>query len=193
MPSPSGTQKGETAQLLALDSLDHTRQPRAWSLDASARSKSSTVDRVNAWIDEAADFAVHTVWSGALHGPFEPPRPHICAGLVAICATRALLSGGVSRRRSTLLVKRALTPPIDRRLVWARADGKKLYLKDGPTSLEAAHDWAGLGAERAQRASYATIDQSSSTHVYTTKYERKISVFDEDGALLGELTEEHWD
>ena len=56
------TTRSDERQALALASFDHTRQTRAWRWPDVGH---------DAWIDEVADFAVHTVWSGALRGPLE--------------------------------------------------------------------------------------------------------------------------
>ena len=78
--------------------------------------------------------------------------------------------------------------PDDHRVFSARADGNKLYVKTDPTGPEAAYDWTGPPG-----AHHATIEMSSSTHVYTTRWEWKVSVYDAAGTLLGEITEERWD
>jgi hypothetical protein len=176
-------EKSETAQSLALSAFDHTRQTRAWRWPG-------VIDRVDAWIEEAADFAVHTVWSGALPGPFEPPRPHLCAGLAAICARRALLNDGVHGQQSALLVARTVAVEMfsDVSLASARVAGKKLYLRRNRAGPEEVRDWTGP-----EGAHYARIEMSSSTHVYTTRWEWKTWVYDAAGTLLGELTDERWD
>jgi hypothetical protein len=76
----------------------------------------------------------------------------------------------------------------ERRVVSARSDGQKLYLKHEPAGPEVAYDWTGPAG-----AHHATTEMSESTHVYTTKHELKIRVYDAAGTLLGELTKEHGD
>ena len=85
-------------QELALSSFDHTRQTHAWS----------DFDFSDAWTNEAADFALHAVWSGALRGPFEPVPPAVCAVLAAVCAARSLALEGISLRDSSLTIARAI-------------------------------------------------------------------------------------
>src|SRR6185503_20137536 len=100
--------QSEAAQALALSVLGPVRN----TLACASGSSSTVIDRVDLWIDAAADFAVHAVWSGALPGPFDAPRPHLCAGLAAVCARRALTSDGVRGKQSTLLVARAVAAAI---------------------------------------------------------------------------------
>lgn len=76
----------------------------------------------------------------------------------------------------------------ERLVVSARSDGQKLYLKHEPAGPEAAYDWTGP-----EGAHHATIEMNESPHVYTTKHELRIRVYDAADTLLGELTNEHWD
>lgn len=85
-------------QELARASFDPTRQAHAWS----------DFDLVDGWVAEAADFAVHTVWSGALEGYVTPPAPRACAALAAVCAARAMTSDGVDPNEAVTRVARAV-------------------------------------------------------------------------------------
>ena len=85
-------------QALARASFDPTRQTNAWS----------DFDLVDGWVAETADFAVHTVWSGALEGDVTPPAPRSCAALAAVCAARALMSDGVDSTEAVVHVARAI-------------------------------------------------------------------------------------
>jgi hypothetical protein len=92
------------------------------------------------------------------------------------------------KRRGKHSKKNAAPPPDDGKRL-ARSDGQKLYLRKHDGDREMAQDWAGPAG-----AHHALIEWSDSTHVYTVRYETKISVFDEAGALLGEpIIDEHWD
>ena len=90
-------------QELARASFDPTRQMRAWS----------DFDLVDGWIAEAADFAVHTVWSGALAGYIAPPTPRVCAALAAVCAARALVSDGVDPSGAIARIASAIVKALD--------------------------------------------------------------------------------
>jgi hypothetical protein len=85
-------------QELARASFDPTRQAHAWS----------DFDLADGWVAETADFAVHTVWSGALEGYVTPPAPRACAALAAVCAARALTSDGVDPNEAVTRVARAI-------------------------------------------------------------------------------------
>lgn len=76
----------------------------------------------------------------------------------------------------------------ERRVVPARSDGKKLYLRHDPAGPEVAYDWSGP-----EGAHHATTEMNEYTCVYTTNHQLKICVYDAAGTLLGELTEDHWD
>lgn len=93
-------------QELARASFDPTRHTHAWS----------DFDLVDGWIAETADFAIHTVWSGALEGYVTPPPPRGCAALAAVCAARALTSDGVDANEAVVGVARAIARAL-------RADG----------------------------------------------------------------------
>ncbi len=93
---------------------------------------------------------------------------------------------GKSKRKKRKSKRKEVTPDDGYRL--ARSDGKKLYLKKHAGDAEVGQDWNGP-----EGAHHATIEMSSSTHVYTVRWEWKTSVFDAAGALLGEVIEERWD
>ena len=65
------------------------------------------------------------------------------------------------------------------------------------TSMAAPSAWTTRPATRTSRlpatAHHATTEMHDSTHVYTTKYELTICVYDAAGNVLGELTDTHWD
>jgi hypothetical protein len=90
-------------QQLAHACFDHTRQTRAWS----------DFDLVDGWIAEASDFAVQTVWAGAVDGYVTAPPPHVCAALAAVCAVRALTSDGVDPNQAVVRIARAILHALD--------------------------------------------------------------------------------
>jgi len=77
---------------------------------------------------------------------------------------------------------------FDRREVLARSDGTTLYLKVDPTRPEMTYAWTGPTT-----AHHATIEESAHVLIYMTKYERKVSIYDEASTLLGELTDTYSD
>jgi hypothetical protein len=90
-------------QELARASFDPTRQTHAWS----------DFDLVDPWIAEASDFAIHTIWSGALQHYVTPPDPRVCAALAAVCAARALESDGVEASEAVVQIARAIVAALE--------------------------------------------------------------------------------